>query len=210
VFNTQTAQWKRQGKIEIMTDKDTPAINFRKDLNYDKLTHEALGFLIINRIESEVYHKERKVSLAVEKKELANKLNITEEELFVITSNLKNELEIDNYDIEFFGYFAKPIAVNSYISKKYLNKKRNETRETYKYYVQIIAPVLTSFIAILSITLNMYQWRYNTEQSVLKEETNKEQEYTRNQLNLLVEKTKNMDSVFLDIKKMLEKNKKTK
>jgi hypothetical protein len=190
-----------------MTDKDTPAIDFRKDLNYDKLTHEALGFLITNRIEAEVYHKERKVFLAVKKNELAEKLNITKEELFVVTSNLKNELEIDTYDVDFFGYFAKPIAVNSYVSKKYLNKKRNEIRETYKYYVQIIAPVLASLIAILSITLNMYQWRYNTQQKVLKEEISKEQEYTRNQLNLLVEKTKKMDSVLLGIKKMIEKKK---
>jgi hypothetical protein len=189
-----------------MTDKDTPAIKFRKDLNYDKLTHKALGFLITNRIEAEVYHKERKVLLAVEKNELAKKLNITKEELYVVTSNLKNELEIDTYDLDFFGYFAKPIAVNSYVSKKYLNKKRNETRETYKYYVQIIAPVLASIIAILSITLNMHQWQYNTQQKVLKEEIGKEQEYTRNQLNLWVKKDKNMDSVFLDIKKMIEKN----
>jgi hypothetical protein len=109
--------------------------------------------------------------------------------------------------LDFFGYFAKPIAVNSYVSKKYLNKKRNEIRETYKYYVQIIAPVLASLIAILSITLNMYQWRYNTQQKVLKEEISKEQEYTRNQLNLLVEKTKKMDSVLLGIKKMIEKKK---
>jgi|TARA_B110000211_G_C13813362_1_gene435938 hypothetical protein len=42
---------------------------------------------------------------------------------------------------------------------------------------------------------------------VIKEEIGKEQEYTRNQLNLLVEKTKNMDRVFLDIKKMIEKKK---
>ena len=42
---------------------------------------------------------------------------------------------------------------------------------------------------------------------MIKEEISKEQEYTRTQLNLLVEKTKNMDSVFLDIKKMIEKNK---
>ena len=40
---------------------------------------------------------------------------------------------------------------------------------------------------------------------MIKEEIGKEQEYTRNQLNLLVEKTKNMDRVFLDIKKMIEK-----
>ena len=51
----------------------------------------------------------------------------------------------------------------------------------------------------------MYQWRYNTQQKVLKKEIGKEQEYTRNQLNLLVEKTKNMDSVFLNIKKTIEK-----
>jgi hypothetical protein len=188
-----------------MTDKDTPAINFRKDLNYDKLTHQALGFLITNRIEAEVYHKERKVLLAVEKNMLAEKLNITKEELFVVTSNLKNELEIDTYDVDFFGYFAKPIAVNSYVSKKYLNKKKNEIRETRKYYMQIIAPILASLIAVLSITLNMYQWRYNTQQKVLKKEIGKEQEYTRNQLNLLVEKTKNMDSVLLGIKKKIEK-----
>ena len=42
---------------------------------------------------------------------------------------------------------------------------------------------------------------------MIKEEIGKEQEYTRNQLNLLVEKTKNMDRVFLDIKKMIEKKK---
>ena len=191
-----------------MTDKDTPAINFRKDLNYDKLTHQALGFLITNRIEAEVYHKERKVLLAVEKNMLAEKLNITKEELFVVTSNLKNELEIDTYDVDFFGYFAKPIAVNSYVSKKYLNKNKNEIRETRKYYMQIIAPILASLIAVLSITLNMYQWRYNTQQKVLKKEIGKEQEYTRNQLNLLVEKTKNMDSVLLGIKKKIEKKKK--
>jgi hypothetical protein len=190
-----------------MSEKDTSAINFRKDLNYDKLTHKALGFLITNRIKAEVYHKERKVLLAVEKNELAKKLNITKEELFVVTSNLKNELEIDTYDVDFFGYFAKPIAVNSYVSKKYLNKKKNEIRETRKYYMQIIAPILASIIAILSISLNMYQWRYNIKQLVIKEEMSKEQEYTRNQLNLLVEKTKNMDSVFLDIKKMIEKKK---
>jgi hypothetical protein len=190
-----------------MSDKDTPAINFRKNLNYDKLSHEALGFLITNRIEAEVYHKERKVFLAVEKNELAKKLNITKEELFVVTSNLKNELEIDTYDVYFFGYFAKPIAINSYVSKKYLNKKKNEIRETRKYYMQIIAPILASIIAILSISLNMYQWRYNTQQEVLKKEIGKEQEYTRSQLNLLVEKTKNMDSVLLGIKKKIEKKK---
>ena len=40
---------------------------------------------------------------------------------------------------------------------------------------------------------------------MIKEEIGKEQEYTRNQLNLWVKKDKNMDSVFLDIKKMIEK-----
>jgi uncharacterized membrane protein YccC len=74
--------------------------------------------------------------------------------------------------------------------------------------MQIIAPILASLIAVLSVTLNMYQWRYNTQQKVLKKEIGKEQEYTRNQLNLLVEKTKNMDSVLLGIKKKIEKKKK--
>jgi len=175
-------------------DTDTPAINFRKNLDYQKLTHQTLGFLIENRIEAEVYHKNRKVNLAIKKKELVKKLNISKEELFVITSKLKHNLEIDTYDVEFFGYFAKPIAVNSYISKKYLNEKINKKRENIKYYVNIFSPILTAIIALLSISLNISQWQYNKLQKTLKNNKKIELEQTHKELNYLKGKTKNIES----------------
>ncbi|SFD74945.1 hypothetical protein SAMN04489722_1301 [Algibacter lectus] len=167
----------------------------RDKLNYDILTHNTLKILVQKRIECEVYHKERKVDLAVSRDVLCKKMSLNKDELFVVTSILKENKEIKKYDNEFFGYFAIQKGIFSYGENKYLNKEKNKKRENIKYYIQILIPVITSLIALASIILNISQWKYNTKQTTSKSIINKESEQGHTRLNFLEEKTKNVDSV---------------
>ena len=163
----------------------------KDNLEFDKLCHIALSILISKRIEAELYHKERKVCLAVSKEELCERLKINKEELFVVTSILKDAQEIDLYAMEFDGYFAKPKGIYSYGDKKYLKKRKLEKRENTKYYIQVIIPVATVIIAFLSIMLNISQWKYSTIQKTSEIELKKQMESIHKELNSLKESTKN-------------------
>ncbi|MCX7549153.1 hypothetical protein OS188_14440 [Xanthomarina sp. F1114] len=183
----------------INNKADLDAIEFRENLDYDLLSHKILGILIRQRINVEIYHKERNVVLGVEYEELKKELDITKEEMFIVTSKLREELEIEPYRVDFEGYFAKPKAVYSYVSRKYLKKTRNEKRENIKYYLQIVIPVVSLLIAFLAITLNILQWQSNKKKSEQEIILNTELEKLNIRLDYLEEKTKNVDSVLLKI-----------
>ncbi len=140
-----------------MKDKNISEIEFREDLDYDFLRHRTLGVLIRKRIDVELYHKEKDIVLGVNHDELLKQLGVTKEELFIVTSKLREETEIEFYNDAFKGYFAKPKAIDAYISKKYLKRPRNEKRENVKYYFQIIVPIISLIVAAMSIGLNIYQ-----------------------------------------------------
>lgn len=169
----------------------------RDSLDFDKLCHKALKILVNKRIETELYRKEKEIVFGVKREDLENELSLTKEELFVVTSILKEAKEIKVYNNDFLGYYAIQKGIYSYGDKKYLNKNQNKKRENIKYYVQVLIPIITSFIALGSILLNISQWKSSKAKSDTIMKLNKESEQVHIRLDSLEEKTKNIDSVFL-------------
>ena len=166
----------------------------RDDLNYNKLCHKVLRVLIKKRIECEIYHKERNVDLAINRDDLCKKTKLSKDELFVVTSILKENGEIKVYSNDFFGYYAIQKGIFSYGENKYLNKEKNKNRENTKYYVQIVIPIITSLIAFSSIILNISQWKYSQLQEHKEIEKKYIKERTHSELNYLENETKNKET----------------
>lgn len=69
--------------------------------------------------------------------------------------------EIAFYHIKFKGFIGTDIGIVSYTSKKYLERKKNNRRESIKFYLGVFIPLVSLLIALFSI-LNKFD-RIDTE-----------------------------------------------
>ena len=166
-------------------------------LSLDVKRHELLRILTKKRKDIDLRKSKDNVS-GVSYDVIYKELKCNAEELHSITSELytSNEIEYhNNYNI--IGVFATKNGVTSFNNKKYLNRIKEKRRESIRFFVQTIIPVLALVVATLSLSLKFDNLKMQSDKELEKLEYKllKQKERIDNMESLT--NTKNMDSVLL-------------
>jgi hypothetical protein len=230
VFNTQTAQWKRQGKIEGMTDKKTKLEFLGKTIDLNKfiengefvsnLTSEKDIDNLLSEIKEtdfyEVSKKFPKINKDSGKDVIKHffrmfklkKIQYLKEDLKLIRIIFQTEnliiysLTKKGKEVVEYGGWGE------YSKNKKIQKKTKEKRSTNLYYTNLIIPILSTTIALIAVIYNKVDSRKITEQKEYIIQLEKSIEKDRNVL------MNNIDSLSLkyhkDIRILYEKIEKKK
>ena len=120
-------------------------------MNLHLKRHKLLGVLSKQRGDLKL-RKADPMILGVSSESILKDLNCSEDELELITSELRTQDEIKDFDADGVkGFFARPNGVSAFSNKKYLRLNNSRIKNNAKDLVQIIIPVLSLLITLVVI-----------------------------------------------------------
>ena len=122
-------------------------------MNINKKRHELLSLLYKKRADAELRRSDNIIGVSFE--EIEKSLNLTQDELLIVTSELIELEEISFHDASGIkGLFCSKKGATSFANKKYLRANNARIKNDIKDIVQIIIPVLSLIITVMVIALN--------------------------------------------------------
>ena len=141
MFNTQTDQWKRQGKIEGMK-------KYIIRYNVDYKRHQLLKILSENRTIREL-RIDKTERLGISFEDICKKLNCNRKQLHRITSEMYESEEILFTNIELNGLYGTRKGIESNSNLKYLKRYYALWLDLGRNFSQIIIPTASLIIATI-------------------------------------------------------------
>ncbi|HTO17476.1 MAG TPA: hypothetical protein VLZ83_17050 [Edaphocola sp.] len=114
----------------------------------DKKQHEILGYLTEPILE---HYGTDSTIVARSFDEIGKQFNLNKRQVWEQASELLLNKEIVFYNVNFKGFMGTDKGIVSFTTKKYLSRKRNNNRESIKFYLGVFIPVVSLLIALFTV-----------------------------------------------------------
>jgi len=124
-------------------------------MNFNRQRHKVLKLLSVSRIQFDSGRRNIDFKLGVSFDDLQKELNCDLDTCELIYSTLYDEKEVEYTNTSVIGLILSQKGLKSYSEKKYLKENEKIIIDYFKNFVQIVIPILSLVIAILTIQLKI-------------------------------------------------------
>jgi len=158
-------------------------------IKINKKRHKILKLLSDSFIKFNSNIRDENFKLGISFDELQRELKCNRHELEIIIVSMYNQNEVKHTNVDVYGLISTSNGFDSYVDKKYLKANTKIIINILKNFTQIVIPVLSLVVAILTITikLDILKKQYDKELQRLETTIKKQQE----RILLLESETKN-------------------